>query len=505
MWDFLNWLELSSLRKEVEHLKQIQYSNQKTLSEELKELFSDLYRNDNDISKLDLSKISHVRKLIENEFSVKANRILKDNYSFFYIILFIISMFIFSFIFIKWIVLEEYTPFFIKIICIMSGVFAAGYFLYIKDTFNSRRKYYSNLKSSFKTALYLKNKYPYLSPYGIYLKFVIDSSLKDVLEILYKNSSKKDVDKTLKNFYSLFDLETDTELLSKYENFFWYFDYNTYKMLEGTFKLPKDYSVFEKMFLIMLIIVPIFLAVFSLRTLIYKKFKFDSNINFLKVNCYLKDKESCKKLANLYKEDNSLHIKFLKKACEVEDKSSCKLLGDYFYNNGDIDKSLVFYEKACNLNDGLSCFFVARIFEKKYHLHDSSLFFYKKACDFNISEACYMIGSNFYLDKFYDKAFNYFKRACNMGDKYGCFYAGSMCIRGEVKNCDEYDNKIMGGISFYIKSCNLNNGAACFILGYYFYGKGLYGIQKDYNKAIFYIKKACDFNYTRACKYVNNK
>jgi len=426
MWDFLNWLELSSLRKEVESLKREQISNPKTLDERLKELFLELYRNENDVSKINLSEVSNIRRIIENKFNIEANKTLKDKYSFMHIFLFIFFMFIFSYFFIKWFLLEEYISTFVKIVFIISGIFALGYFFYIKDTFKNRKKYYLNLRSHLKIALYLKDKYSYLSPYGIYLKYVIDSSLKDVLDLLKKNPSKGDPYKTITAFYRLFDLEADTKLIENYD-FFWNFDFNKYKMLYGTFKFPKNTLKFERMLLIILFLIPIFLAIFVLKDYIYQKYK--DNAYFLKLSCYLNNSKSCKKLASLYKMNNTLHIKYLKKACEAKDSYSCKFLGRYFFEKGDFKSSLNFFKKACYLEDGLACVLAGNIIEQKYHIHRGGLPLYKKACDLNISEACYIVGTYFYLDKFYDKAFYYLKKSCEFGNKYGCFYSGAMCIR----------------------------------------------------------------------------
>ena len=80
MWDFLNWLELSSLKKEVESLRREQIVNQKTLDERLKELFLGLYRNENDVSKINLSEISNIRRIIESKFNSETSIILKRKY-----------------------------------------------------------------------------------------------------------------------------------------------------------------------------------------------------------------------------------------------------------------------------------------------------------------------------------------------------------------------------------------------------------------------------------------
>ena len=323
--------------------------------------------------------------------------------------------------------------------------------------------------------------------------------MKDVLDILKKNPSKKDPYKTITVFYRLFDLEADTELIESYD-FFWNFDINKYRMLDGTFKFPRNTLKFERVLLIILFFIPIFLAIFILRNHIYQKYK--DNVYLLELSCYLNNSESCKKLANLYKTNNILHIKYLKKACKTKDSYSCKLLGNYFFDKGDFKSSLNFYKEACYLGDGLACSLAGNIIEKKYHVYRGGLPLYKKACDLNISEACYIVGGYLYLDKSYNDSFSYLKKSCELGNKYGCFYAGAMCIRKEVNNCNEYKDLIHCGLNFYDKSCDLKNGEACFILGYYFYKKGFYGIKKNNEKSNFYIKRACELNYTKACKYL---
>lgn len=84
-----------------------------------------------------------------------------------------------------------------------------------------------------------------------------------------------------------------------------------------------------------------------------------------------------------------------------------------------------------------------------------------------------------------------------------CLFSLANLLYKEVNYYDENKSLIQCGLKFYEKSCDLKNGEACFILGYYFYKEGFYGIKKNNEKSNFYIKKACELNYTKACKYLH--
>jgi len=507
MWDLLNWLTLQDIKDELSNIKANNPSNSNSLSSSssIEKIFLQLYRNNNDISKVDLSIVPHLKERIFGEFRgfANSNRFLGDNYSLKEIIIFLIAMTLFSYLSIRLFILDNLDlNFFVLIILVFLIFVSLGGYMSILDTFRYKKSNYNSLAKDVPIAMELKKNYSYLTPYGVYLKYYIDNTLRDIIKLLNKNPQKNDPYKTLEILYDLFDLKASTRLMDKkYNYFFWFFNKERFKMLnEPNYILPKINSKLERFFHVLLMIIPIGISIFVLRDSIYRKYS--NNKYFLELRCYLNDSKSCKKLADLYKTDDVLYVKYIKKACEAKDKYSCRLLANYFFDKGDYNNALNFYQEACNLEDGLACALAGNIIEKKYHVYRGGLPLYKKACDLNISDACFIVSTYFRLDKSYNKAFSYLKKSCELGNKYGCFYAGAMCIRKEVNNCDGYTNLIQGGLNFYNKSCNLKNGEACFILGYYFYKQGFYGVEKNNEKASLYLKKACDLNYTKACKYL---
>jgi len=92
MWDFLNWLELRELKEKVGNLKYSSNHSYVSLEDNIKRLFLELYRNGNDISKINLGEVTKIKNVINSSFNSNSNRTAKEDYS----IIQIIGFFIFT-------------------------------------------------------------------------------------------------------------------------------------------------------------------------------------------------------------------------------------------------------------------------------------------------------------------------------------------------------------------------------------------------------------------------
>jgi len=322
--------------------------------------------------------------------------------------------------------------FFTIIISIFLFFIAKSSFNGIKETFYFRKKYDLNLKENLKEALVLKQKYPYLTPYELYLKYTIDSSLIDIINLLKKDkiSINNDPYNTLKIFYSLFDLNANTELLR--HAFFMHFNRDKYKMLKGTFTFPKSTINKEKIFIDMLIMFSLIFPLYFLKKdiilhiknygeLYFNKKDYEKALPYLKIQCLLNDKEACYKLSKIYleKKDYKEYIDYKKKACNLGYAKACIQLG-------------LRYEK---------------------YKYSYAMELYKRACDLNSAKGCIMYAGKLFLKKRYEESLPYFKKGCLLKDGFCCFSVG-VIISEKYKLYEE-------GKKFYKKACDLGYTKAC--------------------------------------------
>jgi TPR repeat protein len=417
MWDFLNWLELQDIKDKISR-SHVENSSTNNSGNTLEKIFLQLYRNNNDISKIDLSLVPYIKEKIFGEFkrNASSNRSLKDSYSFKIIVIFIIAMTIFSILSINLFVLkDENLNFFNLMILIISGITSLGGFLSLLDTFKYNKSNYEYLKENLPIALELKNKYSYLTPYGLYLKHYIDNTLKDIIKLLEKNSQKGDPYKTLEVLYGLFDLKASTKLMDeKYNYFFWFFNRERFNMLnDNNYVLPKENFKFEKIFLILLILIPIIGSLFFLR---------EKLINRLQV-FFLK-----REIIAFKNHDMKSFVFSGKIACFLGSKDACSIIGLYYRDKEkDLDTALKYFKKACLLGEYKSCIHTGYILCHEYSM-PSGIKYYKIACKKgHIPFACINVGSAYANElckqnKNLTKAKNYFKLGCDLGDKNSCTF-----------------------------------------------------------------------------------
>lgn len=76
------------------------------------------------------------------------------------------------------------------------------------------------------------------------------------------------------------------------------------------------------------------------------------------------------------------------------------------------------------------------------------------------------------------------------------------CEKGNLKSCDKLKPSMINAkqqAKNLDKLCKAKNIKACLNLANNYY-KGLYNYKKDYKKAGYYFKLACDFGDTKTCK-----
>jgi cytochrome c oxidase assembly factor 7 len=118
------------------------------------------------------------------------------------------------------------------------------------------------------------------------------------------------------------------------------------------------------------------------------------------------------------------------------------------------------------------------------------------------------------------QAYNYYEKGCELKDQDACLHSGLIMISKNMPPSMERD--VLKGVDMLTKSCELNNGTACFYLsGMYISGvtknneksdqpkslksstePGDYLLAKDMKKAYDYGVRACDLNNMFACANV---
>jgi len=116
------------------------------------------------------------------------------------------------------------------------------------------------------------------------------------------------------------------------------------------------------------------------------------------------------------------------KSCYSGDADACFKLGLLYEDKRKSYKEAAkYYQKTCDLGDGLGCVFFGVLIEEGKGFKSSYIKakeYYKKACDFGEASGCSIVG--FFYEKgkgfesSYIKAKEYYKKACELGFSSGC-------------------------------------------------------------------------------------
>ena len=221
-----------------------------------------------------------------------------------------------------------------------------------------------------------------------------------------------------------------------------------------------------------------------------KKYTENSKTHEVSYDIFLEGYKYIKK--ENYKEAFSLY----KKGCDNGDGGACHGLS-FLYGKGlgtkkDVDMGHSLGIKACNLNFGVSCTFVAH---RTNDIKEANTY-YKKACSLDDGEGCFILGKNHKVGKGFIKdifkANDYYKKACDLDEGYGCIHLAINYDNGEG-----FKKDIVKANDFFKKACDLGHSDGCFYLGQN-YNKGK-GLKQNIFKANSYYKKACDLDDGRGC------
>ncbi len=137
---------------------------------------------------------------------------------------------------------------------------------------------------------------------------------------------------------------------------------------------------------------------------------------------------------------------------------------------------------------------VDEVYQRPMHL-------YEKACEYNNMEACYELGilnireyiNNRSDDKALKQGIFYLDRSCGQGYTKGCIALAMLYMTKDFNQRDE--NK---AIMYLEKACSTNSAFACMALG------EIYEQQEnqDFAKALMYYQKACNARAQEACAYI---
>lgn len=171
-----------------------------------------------------------------------------------------------------------------------------------------------------------------------------------------------------------------------------------------------------------------------------------------------------------------------------------------FYKNKEYNKALSLYEKACEKGSLKGCMFLATDYKKGIMVnidnkkaedyYKKSFILAEKYCQNNIKDACstlsflYENGKGVNIDL--EKADNAATKACDLGDAVSCYRLARI-------NADN----ITYFINYTDKACKNNLAYACLVLGNTYltgFNENMAIIEKDIEKGILLINKACEIN-----------
>jgi uncharacterized protein len=179
------------------------------------------------------------------------------------------------------------------------------------------------------------------------------------------------------------------------------------------------------------------------------------------------------------------------------------------YDNGQFNKSVSLYSKACKNKNGKACMQLGWLYDNGLGVQQDpfkSVDLYTKGCNYGDGMSCNLIGQMYYQGRIVGnddmKALGFFKKGCalndswacvgvtNVEDKHGIYNKSNVSkaysLSGFNKNNDDV-------IKNKISLCNNGNIDECLVAGLSYLG-GKEGFPKDRNKAIYFSSKACNSN-----------
>jgi len=239
MWDMLTYMEASSANSKLEDISRENEEHRQNQAEQeintgISSLFQELYNQSNDVSKINLSKVSGIKDYINSKFNNNKFNTYKPSRSYGTFIFMAFVGAVIYFISTAMLAGKGNTTVQV-IILVVAGFFLLGSVLSISDDGKNIDSFNTKIKNFNNELPLLKIQFPNLSAFGIYLKWYLDSKCKDTIDILKKQEKEINPYETLKIFYTLFDLEANPNM-----NYNWNSVYNFNKeLIENFDNLPK--------------------------------------------------------------------------------------------------------------------------------------------------------------------------------------------------------------------------------------------------------------------------
>lgn len=213
---------------------------------------------------------------------------------------------------------------------------------------------------------------------------------------------------------------------------------------------------------------------------------YNSAVNYYKKACLNDSYYACLKTASIYSSadygmtDNLKADEFLKKSfisadklCNNNDAKACRfLMQSYESGRGveiDYNKANQTGEKACQLKDAYSCYYMAKIYADKVDLYTS---FAEKSCSLDFPQGCLML-ANSYLTGFNEnftkinidinKGIENLEKACSIS-KEMCLNLGDLYLSGQdvPQNYELAEKYYTIAVNYYEPLCSKeNNKMAC--------------------------------------------
>lgn len=236
--------------------------------------------------------------------------------------------------------------------------------------------------------------------------------------------------------------------------------------------------------------------------------------------------------------------RLFQKGCDNNNVSSCNLLGELYslkvIQGKDEKDSEQFFLKGCNQKDPTSCYKLANYYDSQ---KDSSNFnkykditinLTKERCDKKEDEMCSILGQILNNEDASEaeknKARTLLEPSCDKGDANSCYeigktkaldelkteegekYLEKSCIMGSIEGCElftlptliiyEITGEVKGTsieqlIDLNKKSCNLNSGTGCYVVGRLLSDNN--SQYKDKKNGIKFLSYSCELSTPAAC------
>lgn len=217
-------------------------------------------------------------------------------------------------------------------------------------------------------------------------------------------------------------------------------------------------------------------------------------------SCSLDNAVGGRNLAFLYepqtKNENNLkyHI-YLSKACDLNDGRSCEYLAKE-YSDGkskDLAKSFELYQKACSLKNRRACSKLGTYYVEELGVNkniEKGIELYTQSCEANDSKGCLELGKLYYTDAVipydYKKSFSYLKKSCSHANGMGCYLAAiQLTFRFGVEPSAEESES-----NYYEKACTFGVGSACLTIAK-MYENGTNEVLESQEKASKFYELGC--------------